>query len=272
MYVYKSKNKLKTDKNVKFSLVFISDIHYCKDYNLKRFELIFNEIKKIKPDYICIPGDIVDDNSVTYLKCIDKLYHFLEKLGTITKVFITLGNHDLLKDVNDSYVKHYPFNFVNKLKKLKNVYLLEDELYQDNNVCFIGYNPSYEYYNTKELDFSLFEDKFDISKFKLKKSNYNILLLHSPIGIMAFKNNIVDNFDLILSGHTHGGMLPSWMFGHRGLISPSKILFPHDMRGHKRINNTDIIISSGIMKLSKKSKLTIFNDLYAMDINIVKIN
>ncbi len=272
MKTYISKYKIKTKKNVDIKIAHISDIHYDEYYNLKRFDLIYKDLLKIKPNYICITGDLVDNNLETHKDKIKNLYDFFEKLGTICVVLITLGNHDLETIIEGSRAYEYPFKFVKELKKLKNVKLLENDLYIDKNINFVGYNPVYKYYTKLELDFSLFENKFNIKKFKLSKNAYNILLTHTTVGLLAFENNIIDNFDLILSGHTHGGMLPSWLFGNRGLISPSKLIFPHNMRGHKKVRDTDIIICSGIYKLPKTSKLQKFNNLYAMDINEIIIN
>ena len=39
----------------------------------------------------------------------------------------------------------------------------------------------------------------------------------------------------------------------------------------KKVNNTVVIIGSGITKLSRKSKLTMFTDLYGANINLIKI-
>ncbi|MFI3307799.1 MAG: metallophosphoesterase [Mycoplasmatota bacterium] len=271
MRTYISKFNIKNNLEINKTICHISDIHFFNNYNIKRFEIIKEQIKKINPDFICITGDLVDNNIIVENDYIKHLYNFFSDLGLIAKVLITLGNHDLETYKDKKRVYKYPYKFVRNIRKLENVTLLENEKKVFDNICFIGYNPTYEYYEKFEFDFDLLKNNFNLEKFKLNKNNYNILLLHTPIGIMAFENNIVDNFNLILCGHTHGGMIPSSFFGNRGLYSPNKLILPHDMRGHKKIRQTDIIICSGIYKLPKTSKLDKLNDLYAMDINEIMI-
>ena len=74
-----------------------------------------------------------------------------------------------------------------------------------------------------------------------------------------------------MCGHTHGGMIPSFIPGNFGIIAPSKKLFPKNVRGIKKIGDTTVIIGSGITKLSRKSKLTMFTDIYGANINEIKI-
>ena len=55
----------------------------------------------------------------------------------------------------------------------------------------------------------------------------------------------------------HNGMMPFYLDkiikGNRGLMSPDNRLFADNTRGVKDINNTHLIISGGITKLSKTS-------------------
>ena len=98
-------------------------------------------------------------------------------------------------------------------------------------------------------------------------------MVHTPILIVSNYKNI-KNFcliDLVLCGHTHGGMVPSFFPGHFGILSPTKTLFPKYIRGKVRCGKSDLIISSGVVKLSRKSKISLFNDLYSYNINVINI-
>ena len=46
------------------NIVHISDIHYYNKKCIKRLNKILEKIKKIKPNYICITGDITDESRV----------------------------------------------------------------------------------------------------------------------------------------------------------------------------------------------------------------
>ena len=82
------------------------------------------------------------------------------------------------------------------------------------------------------------------------------------------------DFELILAGHTHGGMMPIKLKGNNGIISAGKRLFPKKVRGHMKRGNTNLIVCSGVVRLSNCTKyLRHFNFVYAshiVNINITK--
>lgn len=269
MRIYVSKYDLISNKIDDIVIAHISDIHYDVKYNLKRFDILVDEISKIKPDYICITGDVLDTNLVFDKKDVyNYLVCFVNRLCMISKVIITLGNHEMYGKTTN-YKK-----IINDLKVNTAAIILDNELYKDGNICFIGFNPTEEYYNkrTKKL---LIRDVNNL-KFKIEKNKYNILLIHTPKDILSKKiysnTEIVKNSDLILAGHTHGGMVPLNVFGHMGLIAPEKTLFPINVRGHLKKDKTDLIICSGIVRLSNSAHFfKYFNDLYSMHINSINI-
>ena len=108
------------------------------------------------------------------------------------------------------------------------------------------------------------------------------MLIHSPIRITnqeVLKK--LKDYDLLLSGHTHNGMVPDIMSKlfktNQGIIAPNKKLFPSIARGkiERYIGNKKItiIITGGITKLSKKSGkiLNKLNFVYNMSINKIII-
>ena len=134
------------------------------------------------------------------------------------------------------------------------------------NINFIGFTaPIKYYYDDKNIkDFNNLLDGL-----KTENNKYNILLCHSPITIS--KNDILKNrnIDLILCGHTHGGAVFEFLrpvLKNNGLISPNNELFPKNVYGQLRINNTDIIITSGL----KVTPFKLINKLFPLE--IVKIN
>jgi len=135
-------NKFTSDKIKKnLRIVLLSDIHFSKYFKIDKFNLILDSIRKIKPDYICISGDIIDDVFVLYDDNFKEiLITFFVDLSHISKVFISLGNHDIKNKSDDSII------FFNKLGELKNIYILNDSYYMDNNVVINGYLLPYEYY------------------------------------------------------------------------------------------------------------------------------
>ena len=95
-------NKTKKDRKI----AIVSDIHYTNNFNKKTFDEIIKNLKTNQPDYICIPGDIVDKSNVLDYQT-NTLIDFFKTLGTIAPTYITLGNHDYLRKENKKYKEEY---------------------------------------------------------------------------------------------------------------------------------------------------------------------
>lgn len=250
------------NRNAKICL--ITDLHFCPEYNLDILENIKENVLKNNPDYICLSGDIMDTYKVVYDECMNTLKDFIKSLATIGQVIVSLGNHDIslvekklfsekvykgnIEDVNNWFLE---------LNKIENVYYINNKSLVRNDLCFVGYNPDFEYY-LKE-DTKDFIKDID-SKLNMNKKYYNILLCHSPVCVfnpLTLKySKQIKKADLILSGHMHNGMILKcfdWG-GNFGLISPLKKLFPRYARNRavKKIDDKEInlIISGGIIKIS----------------------
>ena len=273
MRIQYNKYKLENNKNINTKIVHISDIHFAHKYNTKRLEMINNKIKQIKPNYICITGDLIDLYDVVDDTNYPDLKNFINDLSKIGKVIISVGNHEYIKMIENGYGKTENIEWLKQLQS-ESIIILDNEIYEEKNISFIGYNPDYEYYYTyKEKHPEKYNKQLQKIIDKTKK-DYKILLLHTPSLLLRddnYKNiNNINKISLTLCGHTHGGMLPSFIPGHFGIISPTRELFPKNIRGKIKINNNTIIISSGIMKLSRKSKITFLNDIYGS--NIIEID
>jgi len=111
-----------------------------------------------------------------------------------------------------------------------------------------------------------------INNMKTNKKHYNILLCHSPINISR-KEIIKDiDVDLVLCGHMHGGLVPNFLkplLKNIGFISPQKTLFPKCAYGNIKIDNKNIIITSGI-KVMSKSSFKYIKNIFASE--VVEIN
>ena len=255
-----------TTKNINdIKIALLSDIHYYSEYNEKTFEKLIKQINNNKPDYICIAGDILDNTSYINLK---PIIHFLKELSKITTTIITLGNHDIKK----GSLKHWEHSenniFIKEIKRIDNLYLLEDEIYidKDNNIAFYGFNLSYNYYEVQNEDYNVFTDEVKKLKGQFNTNTYNITIFHSPINIYDFinnnKNHNLSKSDLILSGHMHNGCLPftftyiiNKVFkSNRSIISPTRKIFPKISQG-KVSNIRDGYIHEGITKFSKSTRM-----------------
>lgn len=261
-----NKSNYNIECGLNLSIVHISDIHYYEKYNFKRLELVKENIKLLSPNYICITGDLIDSGDIS-CKMIDKLCSWLENLSKISKVIIVLGNHDIehtIKNKRCYFINEY---FLNVLNNIDNVYLLRNNYFKEGNITFIGHELSYEYYEGKNIDIKKSID----CVLKYGDNKFNVLLTHNPSIFFENDLNKLNNINLILCGHTHGGLMPDFFPGHFGIISPKKCFFPKNMRGIHKLDNTTLIISSGIIKLSARTHLSFFNNIYSSNIVNIKL-
>lgn len=276
----------KTNTDLKIGL--FSDIHYSNIFEKEKFELIYNNLKENKPDYICIPGDIIDMTNILDKKENQNEYlDFFKKIQNIAPIIIALGNHDFVRIEKKKRKKEYNLEWYKKLNNLDNVTILHNNILEEKEIRFIGYTLPYDYYYTKtpyeskEILIKNFNEKMP----PIDNKKFNILLCHSPIHIIDDKviKNIksLKNIRLILSGHMHNGMIPKTIdkiFGGTfGLIYPSRKLFPKYARNmvEKKIeeNIISMIITGGITKVQESApqKLHFINKLYQPQINYIII-
>ena len=253
-------NKLYTiESNLNKNIVLISDIHYSSNKDLNRLNFILNRIKKINPDYICIPGDIIDKSKIDDE---EDFIEWLKKLSSITKVIVSIGNHEFYIDKSKNILGLNKTLF-KKISNINNLYLLDNKNIIIDNINFIGITVPLKYYTNSNEFYKC------MNKVKTNKKYYNILLCHSPENICN-KNIIKDkNIDLILCGHMHGGVVFNFLrpiFKNTGLIGPTKKIFPKNAYGHIKINDTNIVITSGTRVLPYK----VLNKLFKPE--IVKIS
>lgn len=257
------------------TIIHISDIHFNSKTKLKKLTKIKEEINKHNPNYIVITGDLIDSPKVAKEKEIDILLDFLKSLSKITKTIISIGNHDIFKEKD--------LEFFRQIDKLNNIYVLNNKEYKDDFIYISGFTlPTSYYYNLEGNEsIDILIEHFNNHKYltdNLPKHLPKISLIHSPIRLP--ENNIISilkEYDLLLSGHTHNGMVPkilSKLFKkNQGLIAPRKGLFPKVARGKFEINIYNkiitIIINGGITKLGEKSAhiLSKLNFIYNIDIN-----
>ncbi len=268
-------------------IVLIADIHLWDNYNEQLIDNLIKNLLKIKPNFICICGDIIDE--FRYLNNEENEKHLLKILNTIAHIaptFISLGSHDFLnakkhKTDNLSFRSLRYWQKMIKANANPNLNLLHNSIYEYNNFRIIGYTPSQKYYGCNESTKILTKELNQAFPNKYYDNKFNILMIHSPQRIttdLLSKLKINQNIDLILSGHMHDGLvfpllkkLPS----NIGFVSPQRKFFPDNTRGIKKIiiNNKTIylIITGGLLKFSHMSPKVFhkLNFLYHSDIDYI---
>ncbi len=200
--------KIETDKNLlkDYKILFLSDLHLEIIDNFKEIKLL---LESKKYDYIIFGGDFYD-NDESILKNKDKMDSiiklFKEKSDNIISV---LGNHDGLN------VSHY-------LEEKTN--LLINESIQTEDFSIHGVE---DYVTFKETKDSL----------EINKDSFNLIISHTP----DFVEKIEKKYDLMLSGHTHGGQVNIFGFAPINNCIDSKLIY-----GKWKFKETVGITTSGV--------------------------
>lgn len=264
---------IETD-NIEKKIILLTDLHYYNYKNIKKLNKIYESLKEEKFDYICIAGDFIDEGMISDIDC---FITWLKAISSLAKTIISIGGHDIVKKKG---TKEYYYNeeLYSKIKKINNVVLLDNDVLEIDDIRFIGLTLPLDYYYRYKENLNYFT-RFVNNTFDCFNDKYNILLSHTPIPLTNLENyddvKLLNNIQLVLSGHTHAGIVPKFMRGimkGRGIFSPHHgRLFPKNSYGHINKNNVDIIISSGVTKASHANPLPFLDVFFDKEITIINL-
>lgn len=240
----------------KIKLAVISDLHnrtYGKD-NCRLIEMI----KETKPDCILAVGDLV---TASRNKPIGPVLNLLSELSAIAPLYYSPGNHEKRILVKKESFPKMGEELKEGLQKIGVEFLDNKSILLNDRLSISGLDIDYRFYNKLKVEKYMLSD---IQKDLPEKDDdrFNILMAHSP---KFFSTYAAAGYDLVLSGHYHGGgiQLP----GIGGVISPQFVLFPKYSKGKYVQEKTTMIVSSGCG--SHKVNLRLFNKPEVM---VVEIN
>ena len=268
------KNK-KVKKDLK--LLAIGDVHISDLVSLKKLEIIKKRILEEQADYIVYAGDLIDRaEEINNKFSLSKLKDLLDFSSKIAKTFVVLGNHDYIHRVNyNSYINEIS----EVIRSIVGVRLLNNEVYKDNDILIMGYLETKEYYSDANYNFEAFYNDFLRHTELYKDTDVylpTIALTHSP----EFSNDnkclsLFKDYDLIICGHTHDGCVPFGIGNFNwGIIDPKKKFFPKNIRGLRKIGNNYILVTGGIVKISKCAPKLLhpFNHLCPMQMDVITLS
>ena len=223
--------EVKSDKIPKsfdgYKIVHLSDYH-----NDTIPELVW-EIRDECPDIIVCTGDMADDKG-TYIPAL----RLTEKLVKVAPCYMVTGNHDLWRA-----------DFQKMEEDMQNV-----------GACFLRNERVLISKNSDEISLSGIDDPFYCGNSRIRpylsnwaqelsdSERFNILLFHRANLLDEFQGF---GFDLILSGHMHGGHVR--IPGVGGFASPrsswqdsENILFPKYFGGMYKSDETTMIVNRGL--------------------------
>ncbi len=203
----------------KFKIVFISDLHNCS-YGGSDQSQLMDAIDEASPDIVIFGGDVIDqyggtDNALTLMSEASENYNCC----------YCPGNHELKRGDLDEFEEDVAELGVHVL---------------DSDYCQFTINgQEVRVYGV------LYASRLKAIEQPIDDSCYNILLAHRPEEIDSYLNK---GFDLILSGHAHGGQ---WRIPHileQGIYAPDQGLFPDYTNGMFTYGDTVHIISKGLAR------------------------
>lgn len=171
-------------------IAMLSDIHLGKNLHEDFLAKLIAKVNLQKPDMVVIVGDLVDANPKDLEKYISKLNDLKSHYGT----FYVLGNHEYYHGINE---------VLTLLKTQTNMKILVNKNLDLGFINIAGLG------DLAGLQKGLFAPDLARIKVDLNTSKPSILLTHQPKTATLYD---LSDFDLVLSGHTHGGQIFPLMF------------------------------------------------------------
>ena len=219
-------------------IVFLSDLH-SYSYGPNNEKLV-RTIKKEKPDYILVAGDMVVAKPGA---AIDVACALFEQLSAICDVYFANGNHEQRMKENrklfgDTFDKFQDNMESSGIKVLPNQ---KTKLNWDNvSVEIFGLEiPTCKFKKFKKQIFTKEEVQELLGR--SDEASYNVLIAHNPM----FMNSYLEwGADLVLSGHLHGGVVR--IPGIGGIITPDFTIFPKYSGEMTKVEDASVVVSKGI--------------------------
>ncbi len=201
-------------------LAVVADLHCC-DYG----DQLLTALEDADPHAVLLPGDILDDTMP-----LKQGYTLLEQLTARWPCFYVTGNHDA---------------FLSEDVAARGVTVLDGEM---DNVTLNGQNiricgvsdPRGVKAFPRQLD--------DLAGANAGYAGFSLLLCHRPELAVNYSPR---GYDLIVSGHAHGGQwrVPGLV---NGLLAPGQGLFPRYAGGQYDLNGATLVVSRGLAKESTR--------------------
>jgi predicted MPP superfamily phosphohydrolase len=222
---YFSIESSKIDSPIRFAVV--TDLHSC--YYGENQKTLINVIEKEKPDAVLLVGDILDD------KRNDKNAEiFIDIISDKYPCYYVSGNHEARSDKLDDFKTYLSEHNINVLTDSVDKININGQTIQIAGVD----DPSTGGY-AFDLRLSEITEKTDFSMF-------SVLLSHRPELIEEYNKY---SFDLVVSGHAHGGQwrLP---FADFSLLAPGQGIFPKYTSGLYDLHSGKMAVSKGLARES----------------------
>lgn len=216
---YKIENKYLPKSFDGIKIVHFSDVHLGSTVDIKYLDKIVNLINKQNPDIVVFTGDMLDKRRTLTDSEIESVKNSLSKIKSNLGNYAVSGNHDIKQ--LDTYKKIMDTNFTILDNEEKLIY------YKENTpISLVGLSDSSE----TKINYDVLE----------KENNYyRFVLCHEPDEYKKISNY---SFNVMLSGHSHGGQVRLPLIGK--IYTPLGAKTYYD--DYYKLDNKEIFISNGI--------------------------
>lgn len=204
-----------------FRIAHISDLHNAQFG--KNNSALIKRLRESKPDIIAITGDSVDSRHTNF----EITLNFIEQAMDIAPCYFVVGNHE------SRFEEEEYQSFENRLIDF-GVIVLHNEA--------VNIERGGEKITICGVDDPMLDENFSENlKNCAVENEFTILLSHRP---ESFAEYVENGYNLVLSGHGHGGQVRIPFFG--GLYVPGQGFLPEFDAGIYTDGDTNMIVSRGI--------------------------
>lgn len=235
-------------------IALISDLHRHKFDETN--QQVVDRVAEQNPDIICIAGDMLESDCTD--EEVEEFFSLLSRLMELAPVYFSTGNHDdfVLLDLNaqiDDIGTENAKTITPIRKRLEESgakFLEEEYVDIEVNGEKIRIGGMYGYAFAVEGDGYGYsekigqEERFEFLKEFCDTSAYKILLCHRPDSFIFDESAWEWDIDLILSGHTHNGVVALPIIG--SILIPDQGFFPKYDKGVFELGNITMVISAGL--------------------------
>ncbi len=206
-----------------FRIAQVSDLH--NDELGEGNSRLLSTLEESRPNIIVLTGDLVDRNRTN----IDVAVSFVEQAVKIAPTYYISGNHEAALP-EDEYAE-----MKERLASVGAI-LLEDE-----SVTIERGGEFIHLVGLNDQNFGHIPSNDELTEFMGKDEKFSLLLAHRPTDFPQYANC---GFDLVFSGHLHGGQFRLPFIG--GLYAPSYGFFPEYDGGIYEREDSVLIVSRGV--------------------------
>jgi predicted MPP superfamily phosphohydrolase len=227
-----------------YNLALITDFH-----NSDNVDKILKKVEDIDPKIIIIAGDAISMNDTEY----GNVGLLTDGLIKMAPVYFTSGNHETWSKNEKDFLNYLKGKDVNLLNNSVAEIRLENS-----SINLIGYKDII--YSDDKMRYDILDKELGSLYDKIKdKDLFNLLVFHRANYFDAVAKY---PFDLVLSGHLHGGQVNLPVIKDKILMR--RVQNADYSKGYYRVNSSQMVVSAGLEKNYKYPR--VFNPAEVVEV------